>query len=136
MALFGLDGNAKQGCKNALQAAKAMGSELEKLNDSLIDELDSPLRIGIGIHVGEVIVGEMGHGHARQLTAIGDTVNTASRLEGLTKEHKAQLVVSEAVSQLAGVALEEYPQQALTIRGRLDPLPARVVVNVHELLIE
>lgn len=136
MALFGLDGKDRQGCKNALHAAKAMGRELEVLNSSLAEELDSPLKIGIGIHVGNVIVGEMGHGSARQFTAIGDTVNTASRLESLTKEHGAQLVVSEAVAERAGVVLDEYPLHELTIRGRNDPLPARVVVSLHELLLE
>ncbi|MBF0193743.1 MAG: adenylate/guanylate cyclase domain-containing protein [Magnetococcales bacterium] len=136
MALFGLDGDPKKGCKNALKAAKAMGRELEKLNGSLADELDEPLRIGIGIHVGNVIVGEMGHGPARQLTAIGDTVNSASRLESLTKEHGAQLVVSQDVTQRAGIDMEDFPLMELNIRGRLDPLPARVVVALNELELE
>jgi adenylate cyclase len=136
MALFGLDGDPQKGCQNALKAAKAMGRELEKLNYSLDDELDDPLRIGIGIHVGNVIVGEMGHGSARQLTAIGDTVNSASRLESLTKEHGAQLVVSQDVTQRAGVDMEDYPLMELNIRGRSDPLAARVVVSLHELVLE
>ncbi|MBF0383209.1 MAG: adenylate/guanylate cyclase domain-containing protein [Magnetococcales bacterium] len=136
MALFGLDGDAKKGCLNALKAAKAMGRELETLNVSLLDELDDPLRIGIGIHVGHVIVGEMGHGPARQLTAIGDTVNSASRLESLTKEHKAQLVVSQEVTKRAGIDMDDYPLMELTIRGRSDPLPARVVTVLHELDLE
>ena len=50
--------------------------------------------MGIGIHAGPVIVGEMGYGHATSLTAIGDAVNTASRLEALTKELGVQLVFS------------------------------------------
>ncbi|MBF0446509.1 MAG: adenylate/guanylate cyclase domain-containing protein, partial [Magnetococcales bacterium] len=136
MALFGLDGNAQKGCQNALKAAKAMGLELEKLNSSLADELDDPLRIGIGLHVGNVIVGEMGHGSARQLTAIGDTVNSASRLESLTKEHGAQLVVSQDVTDLAGIDMDDYPLMELNIRGRSDPLAARVVVALHELDLE
>lgn len=136
MALFGLDGNPQQGCHNALRAAGAMGRNLDTLNESLESDLDKPLRIGIGIHVGHVIVGEMGHGAAKQLTAIGDTVNTASRLESLTKEHQVQLIVSEEVVQCAGANLDNYPSKNMAIRGRTDFLSARTLVSARILLDE
>ncbi|MGE3936918.1 MAG: adenylate/guanylate cyclase domain-containing protein, partial [Rhodospirillaceae bacterium] len=97
MALFGVEGGLRQGCRQSLAAARAMAERLDELNRALAHDLERPLRIGIGIHVGPVIIGEMGYGRASGLTAIGDAVNTASRLETLTKQFACQLVVSEAV---------------------------------------
>ena len=83
----------------ALNAARAMAKSLDELNRSLGEDLPAPLRMGIGIHVGPVIVGEMGYGRAKSLTAIGDAVNTASRLEGLTKAYGVEMLVEiEAVA--------------------------------------
>ena len=71
-------------------------------------DIDQPLRIGIGLHSGPTIVGEMGYERATQLTAIGDTVNTASRLETLTKEFGVELVVSQELLDRAGVDLAAH----------------------------
>ena len=81
MALFGIESGTPVGCMEALAAARLMSERLAELNLSLRAELDRPLRIGIGIHCGPVIVGEMGFGKAAAITAIGDAVNTASRLK-------------------------------------------------------
>ena len=62
-----------------------MTEKLADMNRSLADDLDEPLRIGIGIHAGPAIVGEMGFGRCIQMTAVGDTVNLASRMEGLAE---------------------------------------------------
>jgi adenylate cyclase len=63
----------------------------------LVEELDAPLQVGLGIHAGPAIVGQMGYGAAVYLTAVGDTVNVASRLQELTKQYDCQLVISEQV---------------------------------------
>ena len=102
MALFGLAGGPAAAARAALAATRGMALALNALNRELAVELDEPLRMGMGVHLGPVILGEMGHGPAASLTAIGDTVNVASRLEALTKELGCQLVVSEAVTQRAG----------------------------------
>jgi adenylate cyclase len=70
------------------------GTGLDELNDLLKADLPEPLRIGIGIHVGPAIVGDMGYVRATSFTAISNTINTASRLETMTKEFAAQLVIS------------------------------------------
>jgi len=94
MALFGIEEGVEKGCLHALQAAKAMAYQLDNLNNHLNQELEKPLLMGIGIHCGPVIVGELGYSQSTNLTAIGDATNTASRLENVTKEYNCQLIVS------------------------------------------
>jgi adenylate cyclase len=135
MALFGIESGAQQGSRQALMAARTMGKVLGELNQTLTHDLDEPLRIGIGVHVGPAIVGEMGYARAVSLTAVGDTVNTASRLEGLAKEFAAELVVSEPVATAAGVDLSAFPLELVEIRGRSERLAVRAIaraVNVPE----
>jgi adenylate cyclase len=133
MALFGLHGDPGRGCLEAMRAAVAMAEALDTLNRTLAADLAEPLRIGIGIHVGSAIVGEMGHRRARSLTAVGDAVNIASRLESLTKEYGAQLVLSDEVARRAGVDLGALPAFDVDIRGRTAPLLVRVAGRAGDL---
>ncbi|HEY9569189.1 MAG TPA: adenylate/guanylate cyclase domain-containing protein, partial [Thalassobaculum sp.] len=89
--------------------------------------------IGIGLHLGPAIVGEMGYGSARGITAIGDTVNTASRLEAMSKAHDAQLIVSQALVEAAGADLGTAPTREIDIRGRTGSLAVRVVAEAAAL---
>lgn len=134
MALFGVGTDPVRGCRQALDGAVAMATALDELNRALASDLPDPLRIGIGIHVGPVIVGEMGYGRARTLTAIGDAVNTASRLESSTKEFHAQLMVSEDVANHAGVSLERFARHEIEVRGRTTALPIRVIPSALDLI--
>src|SRR5438132_9670657 len=133
MALFGIERDAQAACREALAGARMMGERLEELNQSLRGELDQPLRIGIGIHVGPTIVGEMGYGNVTTITAIGDAVNTASRLETLTKTYGCQLVVSEETVLRAGLDLSAFPSHEIEIRGKRDMLVVRTVASAREL---
>jgi len=133
MALFGVDDNLSDGARHAIAAAKAMADNLEKLNDSLENDLDEPLRIGIGLHGGPAIVGELGYRKTRGVTAVGDTVNTASRLEALTKDFTVQLVLSTEVATAAGLDLSSYPIEEVSIRGREESLPVHLVKDASGL---
>jgi len=133
MALFGIESDAQAGCREALAAARLMSGRLDELNSSLGAELDGPLRIGIGIHCGAVIVGEMGYGRAAAITAIGDAVNTASRLEGLTKTYECELVVSDETVARAGLDLSEYPRFEIEIRGKREMLAVRTLGRAADL---
>jgi len=129
MALFGIDEGAPAGCRHALEAARLMSIRLDDLNRTLEHEIDAPLRIGIGIHVGPVIVGEMGYGPATQLTAVGDAVNTASRLETLSKDFACELVVSDDVAIRAGLDMSAFEPHEVEIRGRRQPLVVRAIAH-------
>src|SRR6267378_91933 len=133
MALFGIERGAQAGCWEALAAARLMSERLPELNASLRAELDRPLRIGIGIHCGPTIVGEMGYGNTAAITAIGDAVNTASRLESLTKNFACELVVSEETVSRAGLDLSAFPQREIEIRGKREMLAVRTLVSAAEL---
>jgi adenylate cyclase len=133
MALFGIERGAQAGCREALAAARLMSARLDELNASLRAELDRPLRIGIGIHCGPTIVGEMGFGKAVAITAIGDAVNTASRLENLTKNFACELVVSEEAVSRAGLDLSGFPQYEIEIRGKREVLAIRTLASAAEL---
>ncbi len=130
MALFGLDDGPEAGARNALRAARRMIESLEDLNRDLAADLVEPLRIGIGIHAGGAIVGDLGYGTATSLTAIGDVVNTASRLESASKEFATQLVVSEAVMLMAGMEPSLMEQSDFTPRGRVEAMKIGVLRDV------
>jgi len=133
MALFGVEGDIARGCRQALQAARVMAARLNEINAALHHDLPAPLRMGIGIHTGPVIVGEMGYGPATSVTAIGDAVNTASRLEQLTKQFTVQLVLSEPVAEHAGIDLAVFPREEIEVRGREGRLAVRVVSDARKL---
>jgi adenylate cyclase len=135
MALFGVDGDARTGSRQALAAAKAMSERLVELNQSLAGDLTEPLRIGIGLHVGPCIVGEMGYGKVRGLTAVGDTVNTASRLEGLTKDEGVQLIISEALVSTAELPAETGRGTEIEVRGRTRPMAIRCIQDARKLML-
>ncbi len=134
MALFGVESGPQTGCRQALSAAVGMARQLAALNRSMAGDLREPLRMGMGIHVGPAIVGEMGYGGAKSLTAIGDAVNIASRLEGLAKEHASELVVSDQVVAYAGVDLTGFPPQQSAIRGKSETLAVRVIPRAVEIV--
>jgi adenylate cyclase len=133
MALFGIESGPQAGCRAALAAARLMSERLAELNLSLRAELDRPLRIGIGIHCGPVIVGEMGYGKAAAITAIGDAVNTSSRLETLTKDYDCELVVSDETVVRAGLDLSEFPRHEIEIRGKREMLVVTTFVRAADL---
>lgn len=118
MALFGLGGKRGNACRQALSAAAAIVRDLGQLNEELSRELSVQLRIAIGIHTGPSVVGVMGYGATKSLTAIGDTVNVASRLETTAKEHDVAIVVSEPALLQSDMAVDGLESSEVAIRGR------------------
>lgn len=122
MALFGLGGAREEGARRALSAAAAIVRDIDHLNEELGDELAVKLRIAIGIHAGPSVVGIMGYGTTKSLTAVGDTVNVASRLETTAKEHDVVIAVSERALAQSGVETGGLQHDEIAIRGRSEPI--------------
>jgi adenylate cyclase len=118
MALFGLETDTVTAARQALAAAEAIERRMAAVNDSLAAEFRRPLDFGIGIHAGTAAVGSVGYRDTRTLTAVGDAVNTASRLQEMTKLLKVRIVVSEEVLRRAGRAPGDWQKHDLEIRGR------------------
>lgn len=97
MAFFGAPEPHITPCPQAFAAAQSMLAALDELNAELAREGRPPLKIGIGLHFGEAAVGHVGSEARHEYTAIGDVVNTASRIEGLTKEAGYPLLVTHPV---------------------------------------
>jgi adenylate cyclase len=127
MALFGpfLPDDANPSAL-AILTALDMLERLERLNERWQAEGLPTFRIGIGIHVGEAIVGNIGTPQRVQYTALGDAVNLASRLQTMTKDFKVPLLVSDEVRQEAMAALDESvvfdDLGTVTVRGREQPV--------------
>jgi adenylate cyclase len=133
MALFGVQNGPEEGCRQALAAAQGMIERVDSLSRALFEELSSPLRIGIGVHCGPAVVGRMGYGESVHVTAIGDTVNVASRLQDATKEFHCQLVFSAEVAKYSGVDTAGLPRHDLTVRNRREALIIYAIENVSAL---
>jgi adenylate cyclase len=117
MAIFGTTAGENAGCRQALRAAADIDIALDRLNHEIMDEIGQPLRIGMGIDVGPLVLGHIGHADTAMVTVIGSTVNAASRLEALTKEKGCQLIVAADVLARAGLAADPFAREELMIRG-------------------
>lgn len=104
MAFFGAPQALDCPEKNALEAAQEMLVRLQRFNRKLQEKDLEPVRIGIGLHIGEVIIGHVGSESRNEYTAIGDVVNAASRLEELTKTLGYPVICSGAVAEAVGYA--------------------------------
>lgn len=133
LALFGLSADPQQACRQALKAAGSIGTHIDELNELLSHDLRQPIRFGIGIHGGEVIIGDIGYRDHIVFTALGDAVNVAARLQDMTKTLACEAIVSEEVRRTAGLADDALPQQEVAIRGRDEPMAVRVVADTREL---
>jgi adenylate cyclase len=132
MALFGLSPAHGAGSRDALLAARDMVKGLDLLNEEFEATLAGQLRMGFGIHMGPAVLGRVG-GSAARLTALGDSVNIASRLEGLNKEFGSTLVVSDAALRVSALAIEGAEVREVAVRGRGEMLTVHVVKDLDSL---
>ena len=122
MALFGGWTGHDDHADAAVAAATEMLARLEAFNAGLSARGEAPFRVGIGIHTGNAVVGSIGSPHRMEYTAIGDAVNVASRVEGLTSALGEPLLVSAATRDALrhDVALEALG--AHEVKGQPDPV--------------
>jgi adenylate cyclase len=134
MALYGLDErDPAVGPLQALRGAREMLRRLDQLNAQMQAELRQPLRIGVSIHFGEAIVGSMGPPRSQIITAIGDTVNTAARLEGLTKDYDCALILSRRAAEAAGLDMNAHKLQQAPVKGRTETVEFYALATVPEI---
>jgi len=121
MALFGAPTATPQDAANALSAAVAMQRRMISINAELRDEGFPEIGVGIGLHTGEVTVGYIGSERRSEYTAIGDAVNTSSRLESNAKG--GQILVSEATAKAAKSRYELTSRDPISVKNREQPVP-------------
>jgi adenylate cyclase len=123
MALYGLNGKDRAiAAADALRGAREMLARMDQLNSRLRGDLSQPLRIGIGIHFGEAIVGAMGPPASQIISAIGETVNACARLESLTKEYDCRVIVSRRAADMAGLNVKSRKLHRVSATGQAPPV--------------
>jgi adenylate cyclase len=129
LALFGLDSDPATACRQALRAAAKVAANVEHMNHQFASELPEPIRFGIGIHGGDVIIGDIGFRDHTVFTALGDAVNVAARLQDMTKTLDCTVIISEDVCATAGIAPGALEQTRVPIRGRDEPVMVRTTTD-------
>jgi adenylate cyclase len=115
MAVFGAPLVVGNSSANAVRAARQI---LEEVEHSVAAGEIPPTQLGLGLHAGEALVGNIGSSQRREYTVIGDVVNVAFRIEQLNKEFGSTLLISESVQQATGAAASTIEPASLQIRGR------------------
>ncbi|MGB8507610.1 MAG: adenylate/guanylate cyclase domain-containing protein, partial [Pyrinomonadaceae bacterium] len=122
MALFGAPQASPDDACNAVSAAVEMQREMEIINEGLSAENLGEIHIGVGLHTGVATVGYIGSERRSEYTAIGDTVNLASRLEA--NALPGQILLSEATaSAAASTGCRFSPRPPITVKNRVQPVP-------------
>jgi adenylate cyclase len=135
LALFGIDVDPKTACRQAIRAAANVAANVEYMNRQLASDLPEPIQYGLGIHGGEVIIGDIGFQDHTVFTALGDPVNVAARLQDMTKSLNCKAIISEDVFATAGIATagiatagiaaDALTRTEVAIRGREEPMVVR-----------
>ena len=132
LAVFELS-DAQSSARAGLRAAKGIGEALETFNQSLRAEDSDPVKIGLSLHLGTLVLGEIGAAGQAPRTLIGDTVNAASRLEAETKTLGVEGLFSETLLSAAGEEFTKNQLVTLNLRGVAEPMKALPVPELSKL---
>ncbi|MAG13146.1 MAG: hypothetical protein CMN78_00970 [Spirochaetales bacterium] len=122
LATFGTPTPSPDDAVNAVRAAIEMCKALTEINDERRANREAPMRHGIGIHKGLVIVGNAGSAERLEYTVIGDAVNTASRLESKTKDVEAEILLSDTVMMEVADAFQTTALGSIQLAGKTKPI--------------
>jgi adenylate cyclase len=136
LALYGLQSELPEACRQAMRGAAEMQRRVEVLSRNLAADLAEPLKIGIGAHAGVAIVGTMGPPEAPIYSAIGDNINIAARFEGMTKAYSCVMVVSADTLAHAGLDPRGAPVHRVKIRGRSERMTVYAVADPRSLFAQ
>jgi class 3 adenylate cyclase/CHASE2 domain-containing sensor protein len=134
MAVFGSPVAYPDHARRAVRAALGMAAEAAAFRDwmrSRFGDRGLPeFGIGVGLHTGEAVIGDIGTPKRKEFTAIGDTVNAASRLESATKELGCVIAASAATVQAAGGGVRTGKMETLTVKGRAEPIRVFEIASI------
>ncbi|MDR0225557.1 MAG: adenylate/guanylate cyclase domain-containing protein [Burkholderiaceae bacterium] len=122
MAIFGLDQDLDTACRQAVHASALIDRRMQDWSSGFEAQFGQPLDFGMGLHAGRAAVGRVGFEQTTSFTAVGEVVNTASRLQEHTKRAEARLVLSQEVARRAGVEAGLGRATEVQVRGRSRPL--------------
>jgi len=123
LIIFGLKGDFRQACSDAINMSESLLNAIENWNEGREKQELESIRLAVGIHAGPAVIGAIGDDRRLEFTAVGDTINTAARLEELAKHEDWTVVISDQIAQIAEVNLANFvPQGPVTIKGRLEPV--------------
>jgi adenylate cyclase len=128
MAMFGAPIEHDDDPERAVRAALGMVARLPAVNASLRAEGIPPLRVGVGIHTGDVITGRVGPDQRSEYGIVGDAVNVASRIEGLTRDLDATILVSSETARRLGPGFLRGRRAVLPVRGKVEPVEVVEIV--------
>jgi adenylate cyclase len=129
MAVFGSFGDQPDHARRAVLCGLRMKALLAKINGDRAVHGKPPFDIGIGIHTGEVVVGNIGSKQRLEFTHIGDDVNTAARVQELNKEYHTTMLVTGATYEALGGAFTVRSVGEVSLRGKAKPLPIYQVLS-------
>lgn len=132
MAVFGAPVPEPDDPLNAVRAALSMRERLSRINEDFLARGLPEIKTGIGLHSGQVVAGNMGHSERMEYTVIGDAVNLASRLEGMTKELGCDIVVSEDLYQLVKDDINVEPLRPIKVKGRDREIMVYRLIGLNE----
>ncbi len=122
MAVFGVPLECSDHARRAVNAGQEMIRRLERLNETLTQQGLPRLGIGVGIHTGDLVVGAIGSSRRLEYTVIGDSVNLAARLEGLTRQYPVDILLSGCTRGELGEAPELEQIDTVQVKGRDQPV--------------
>ena len=122
LVVFGINKDTQTSCRLALSAIKRIERSIGHINAKMGKKLSFPLRVGIGLSVGPTIIGKIGHSKFATLKAIGPTVNTAIKLEELTKGQSGRIIISNEVVENAQVKFTKQQTEFVIMRDMQIPV--------------
>ena len=135
MAVFGSPVAYPDHARRALRAALGMAKEAAEFKQWMAHRFPdrglAEFGIGVGLYTGEAVIGDIGTPKRKEFTAIGDTVNAASRLEGVTKELKVVIAASESTVKAAGQGVRTGKVETLTVKGRSEAIRAYEILGIE-----
>jgi adenylate cyclase len=127
---FGKRTDARTACRQAVSSLSLIARNLGRLSDMLRDDLGGPLRFAIGVDGSSTVSGEIGYGDHTTVTAFGQALSVAARLQDLTKELACEALVSDEVMRLGDIDTKSFPPYTAVLRGFDRPVEARIIHSV------